>query len=98
MLRVLDSSVGLQRRRNPGPVQCYNSGHNLPSAALHGTSLLDSRILGSCVAGDALHHIRVPLEALERAELRWRTEHPLSRGKRHNRPCGYWNELFRLMS
>ena len=54
----------------PGPVQCYNSGHNLPGATLHGPSLLDSRILGSCVAGDALHHVRVPLEALERAQLR----------------------------
>jgi len=28
-------------------------------------NLLDSRILGSCVVGDALHHVRVPLEALE---------------------------------
>ena len=66
-----------------------NSGHNLPGATLHGPSLLDSRILGSCVAGDALHHVRVPLEALERAQFRRRTEHPLSPGKRGNRTCGY---------
>src|SRR5215469_10891246 len=57
--------VGLQRRRNAGPLQCYNSGHNLPGATLHGPSLLDSRILGSCLVGDALHHVRVPLEILE---------------------------------
>ena len=59
--------VGLQRRRNPGPVQCYSSGHNLPGATLHGPGLLDSRFLGSCVVGDALHHVRVPLEELESA-------------------------------
>ena len=57
--------VGLQRRRNPGPLQCYNAGHNLRGATIHGPSLLDSRVLGSCLVGDALHHVRVPLEVLE---------------------------------
>ena len=57
--------VGLQRRRNAGPLQCYNARNNLPGATLHGPSLLDSRILGSCVVGNALHYVRVPLEILE---------------------------------
>ena len=57
--------VGVQRRRNARPLRCYNSSDNLPGATSHGPSLLDSRILGSCVVGDALHHVRVPFEVLE---------------------------------
>src|SRR5215472_3942366 len=57
--------VGLQRRRNPGSLRCYSSGHNLSSATLHRSSLLDSCILGSRLVGDALHYFRFPFETLE---------------------------------
>src|SRR5262249_27541405 len=57
--------VGFQCGRNAGPAECYHSGHHLSGATVHGSSLLDSGILGSCVVGDALPHVRVPLEVLE---------------------------------
>jgi len=67
--RALDSWCGSSTSKDPGPVHCYNSGNNLPGATLHGASLLDSRILGSCVVGNAPHHVRVLLEPLEKTAV-----------------------------
>jgi hypothetical protein len=41
-----------------------HDGDGLPSASIHGTSLLDTRDLGARVVGDSLPHLRSPLEIL----------------------------------
>jgi hypothetical protein len=66
-LQALDSSFGSSTSKEPWTCSMLWLWPRLPGATLHGPSLVDSRVLGSCAAGDALHHFRIPLEALESA-------------------------------
>jgi len=45
---------------------CDHSGDSLPSPCIYGAGLLDSRVLGSFLAGYTLHYVPYPYQTLER--------------------------------
>jgi hypothetical protein len=49
--------------------RCDHSGDHLQRASVHGTSLLDSCVLGTCSAGHSLHNVSYPDQILERSSM-----------------------------
>src|SRR5216117_153345 len=49
---------------------CNHSGDHLRSTSIHGTGLLDSRLLGPFTAGHPLHHVPCSYQALEGSLVR----------------------------
>src|SRR5439155_3333894 len=59
------SSLDLQPGGNGGSSRSHSTGYNLWSIGVYGPCLLDTRVLGSCSVGDALHHLYRSPQALD---------------------------------
>ena len=55
----------LQRGGIAGSARSHCTSNRLWSIGLHGSSLLDPRVLGSCTIGHALHHVYYSVEVLD---------------------------------
>lgn len=62
------SRMDLQRGRNGGPGRSHSAGDNAWSSGLYGPGVLDTRVLGSCITGDALHHLHCSRQVPNRCD------------------------------
>src|SRR6266850_4466098 len=61
--------MDVQRGGIAGSARSNCTSNPLWSIGIYGSSLLDSRVLGSCTIGDALHHVHYSVEVLDAGDL-----------------------------